>query len=166
MEGASPSFLFMISEQDIHELLKAKFEDTDYFLVDLNIDSHNNIRVAVDTPSGISVEGCKEINRFLERNLDREEDDFALIVSSPDLSKPLKVHKQYIKNIGRDLEVTTNDKEITGTLTKVTDSEIELEYEEVTKEGKKKVKTIKQEVIAMDAIKKAKVVISFKKNRN
>jgi ribosome maturation factor RimP len=35
--------------------------------------------------------------------------DFSLEVSSPGLDEPLKLHRQYLKNINRNVEVTLKD---------------------------------------------------------
>ena len=91
--------------------------------------------------------------------------DFELHVSSAGLDKPLRVHAQYVKNIGRGLDVVLKTKEkTTGTLVEVTDKDILLEREEKQQvEGKKKKEVVVvQERIAFDQINEAKIVISFK----
>lgn len=153
----------MISEEKIKELLSAKFENTELFLVDLNVDLSNNIKLAIDTPKGISIAECKEVNRFLEQSLDREQEDFSIMVSSPDLNKPFRVHKQYLKNKGREVEVEMEDVTLKGILKNVTEEQIEIEYLTIRKEKNKKIKEMETKVIPFDQIKKTKAVISFKK---
>jgi ribosome maturation factor RimP len=91
--------------------------------------------------------------------------DFELHVSSAGLDKPLRVHQQYVKNVGRGLDVVLDTKQkTTGTLVEVTDKDIVLERSEKQQvEGKKKKELVViQERIAFDHINEAKIVISFK----
>ena len=84
--------------------------------------------------------------------------DFSLEVSSPGLDEPLKLLRQYKKNIGRDVELVMNDdakKE--GKLTAVTEENITIEYTE----GKGKKAIVKTDEIPFDAIKQTKVQIKF-----
>ncbi len=71
---------------------------------------------------------CMRISRHVEHNLDREEEDFGLEVTSPDISHPLTVKRQYLKNINRILKVKTEDEALEGTLTSVNDKEISLRW--------------------------------------
>jgi ribosome maturation factor RimP len=97
--------------------------------------------------------------------MDREVEDYSLEVSSPDLTKPLKVTRQYMKNVGRDLAVKKADKSKTeGELIAATESDITLltsQKEEVP--GKKGKKLVEREVtIPYSEISEAKVMIRFK----
>ena len=57
--------------------------------------------------------------------MDRDEEDFALDVSSAGADQPLKLIRQYRKNVGRDLEVVTTDGErAEGTLEDASDEGI------------------------------------------
>jgi ribosome maturation factor RimP len=113
---------------------------------------------------GITIEECVEFSRAIEHNLDREAEDFELEVSSPGLSTSLLVPQQYVKNIGRELNVlTTDNKKIKGLLISADEKGIVIEEEQKVKvEGqqKKSIKKIEQ-TIAFDNINKALVVIKF-----
>ena len=86
------------------------------------------------------------------------EGDFSLEVSSPGLDEPLKLLRQYKKNIGRDVEVTMNDEvKKEGKLTVVTEKNITIEYAE----GKGKKAIVKTEEIPFDAVKQTKIQIKF-----
>ena len=79
-------------------------------------------------------------------------------MSSPGIDEPLKLHRQYVKNIGRDVEVTLKDEsKKSGKLVAVNDEAIEIEF----KEGKNKKAVVKLETIAMETIKQIKVQIKF-----
>ena len=67
----------------------------------------NQIKVIIDGDNGVLVEDCMFVSRAIEHNLDREEEDFSLEVASAGAASPLTHTRQYIKNIGRTLEVKT-----------------------------------------------------------
>ncbi|MDF3027958.1 MAG: Ribosome maturation factor rimP [Fluviicola sp.] len=158
----------MISKQKVKELAEERIKDRDerLFIVELTISSSNVIRLELDKTEGnVSIEDCMSVSRNIEHNLDREDADFELSVSSAGLDKPLRVHAQYVKNIGRDLNVKLKSKEkVTGTLMTVDESGIVLQREEKQAiEGKKKKELVVIEnKIAFSDIDEAKIVISFK----
>jgi len=88
-------------------------EEPAYFLVDLRIKPTNNIKVFLDGDSGITIEKCVQVNRKLYKKLEESamfpEGDFSLEVSSAGLDEPLKLLRQYKKNIGRQVEVQFQD---------------------------------------------------------
>jgi ribosome maturation factor RimP len=84
--------------------------------------------------------------------------DFSLEISSPGLDEPLKIHRQYKKNIGRYLDVTLVDSsKKEGKLVDATEDGIVLE----TESGKGKKKEVKQESILFDQIKTTKIQVKF-----
>lgn len=158
----------MISKEKVKELAEERIKERDerLFIVELTISSANVIRLELDKMEGnVSIEDCMSVSRNVEHNLDREDDDFELHVSSAGLDKPLRVHAQYVKNIGRGLDVKLNSKEkVTGTLMTVDEAGIVLQHEEKQAiEGKKKKELVVIEnKIAFSDINEAKIVISFK----
>ena len=158
----------MISKQKVRELAEERIKDRDdlLFIVELTISASNVIRLELDKTEGnVSIEDCMSVSRNIEHNLDREDADFELHVSSAGLDKPLRVHAQYVKNIGRDLDVKLKSKEkTTGTLIAVDDTGVTLKREEKQLiEGKKKKELVVIEnKIAFSDINEAKIVISFK----
>ncbi len=80
-------------------------ENKELFLIELKFLADNKIYVEVDGDNGVPLKECIRISREIEHNLDREEEDFSLEVASPDVANPLKVNRQYIKNINRILNV-------------------------------------------------------------
>jgi len=158
----------MITKQRVIELAEERMKERDngLFIVDLTISASNVIRLELDKHNGgVTVEDCVSVSRNIEHNLDREEADFELHVSSAGLDKPLRVHAQYVKNVGRGLDVKLKSGETAGgTLVEAGESAIVLETEEKRQiEGKKKKETvvIRKEVPFVD-IAEARVVISFK----
>src|SRR5580693_3561181 len=106
----------MVNEtvKSIENMLQAILaEETVYFLVEVRIKPTNNVKVFLDGDQGISIEKCVQVNRALYRKLEESglfpADDFSLEVSSPGLDEPLKMLRQYRKNIGRLVEVLLQD---------------------------------------------------------
>ena len=156
-------------EEKIHRLLATKFQEehfTDCYLVGFELHKHNKLEVFVDSDSGLTLDKCQRISRYLESFIDEEgwfDGKYTLEVSSPGLSRPLKLKRQYKKNIGRELEVSLNDgTKKTGVLKAVGEELITLEETVVLKEGKKKKKSVVQTELPFDRIKKTFVAISFK----
>lgn len=100
----------------------------DLFLVDWSISPAKKIEVLVDGDKGLPIEEVVRISRHIENNLDRDEFDFALMVSSPGLSRPLSVPRQYIKNVGRKLKVETSEGVTTGTIISADQEKVTLEW--------------------------------------
>ncbi len=119
----------------------------------------------MDSDSGLTLEKCQRISRYLESHIDEEGwlgEKYTLEVSSPGLSRPLKLKRQYLKNIGRKVEVTFNNGEVkTGLLKAADESAFTLEETVVKKEGKKKKKEVVLTEIPYDSIKKTMIIISF-----
>lgn len=142
---------------------EALAENESLFLIDLVITSTNKIQITVDGDNGVPLSECIRISRNVEHNLDREEEDFALEVSTPDISHPLKEKRQYKKNINRILKVKTEEDVFEGTLTAVSSDEITLHWKtrEPKPVGKGKVTVEKTVNIPYNNIKEAKVKIVF-----
>ena len=147
-------------EQLLNEALE---ERNDLFLIDFSVLEDNQIKVVVDGDKGVLVEDCIFISRAIEHNLDREEQDFSLEVTSAGAASPLKHIRQYEKNLGRVLNVKTATDSFEGTITDANENEIILEWKtrEPKPVGKGKGTVKKQETIAYKEIKEAIVVIKF-----
>lgn len=136
--------------------------EPDLFLVEIKIKPTSNIKVFIDGDKGISIEKLVQFNRSLYKQLEASElfpnGDFSLEVSSPGLDEPLKLRRQYLKNVGRYVEVLTNEGIKTeGKLTGVTDNEIVVEEEK----GQGKKKEIINKTISFETIKTTKIQIKF-----
>lgn len=148
-----------VVKQKINEVLA---EHPTHFLVEIRIKPTNNFKVFIDADEGVNLAVLIEYNRklykFIEENSLYPDGDFSLEVSSPGLDEPLKLNRQYKKNIGRFVDVLLNDttkKE--GKLIEATEDGIIIEYEL----GKGKKKEIKQETILFTDIKHTKIQIKF-----
>ena len=117
----------MIEKIKILELVNQHLEGTDKFLVNLKITPDNRIYVDIDGDNGVTIDDCRELSRAIESSLDRNEEDFALDVSSAGADQPLKLKRQYTKNLGREVEALAADGEKTiGILSEVGDDDFML----------------------------------------
>jgi ribosome maturation factor RimP len=144
----------MIKKEKVKDLTYKALGEKE-FLVDITISKSNQIKVFVDGFESFTIDNCQRISRFLESELDRDKEDFELVVSTPGLDKPFKVTEQYKKYIGKkvDLLLDTGHK-LTADITEATDNEISITY----KKNKKEI----QETLEYEEINKAKPHISFK----
>lgn len=154
----------MISDLHIKNLAEKALEGTDSFLVDVHVTPMNKIIVLIDREGGVSINQCVEVSRFIEKNLDRDAEDFELEVSSAGLDQPFKVLRQYQKNIGREVDVKLTDgKKIKGNL--ISANEKGITVQQITKErieGRKAKQTVEKNFsFTFPEIKETKVVIKF-----
>ncbi len=152
-------------KQRVIDLVEAALKErTDLFLIDLSIGEANQIKLVIDGDKGVTVEDCIAMSRAVEHNLDREEQDFSLEVTSAGATTPLQMPRQFIKNIGRKLAVKTADgSKIEGDLTEADDQGCTLTWKtrEPKPVGKGKVTVQKEATLAYADIAEAKVLIKF-----
>lgn len=145
--------------QIVNQLLN---DDSAYFLVDVSIQPVNNIKIFIDGDQGVSINKCTQWNRVLYKKLEENNwfsnGDFSLEISSPGIDNPLKLHRQYLKNIEKLVEVIEKTGQKTeGLLTKVNNINITLQI----KEGKGKKAIQKEIIIPFDNIETTTVQIIF-----
>lgn len=143
-----------------------KLEYEDVFLVELKV-NNTKVEVFLDSDESVTFEKCRKISRKLEAELDEHQwlgEKYTLDVSSFGVGKPLKMTRQYLKNIGRDIEIKTGEKEkFKGELIDVDEEKVTIRFEETIKEGNKKKKVDTTLEILRSEIKEAKIKVSFKK---
>ena len=150
----------LLAEERINEL------DNGLFIVDISVSSRNDISVELDKhDGGVSVQDCISVSRNIEHNLDREQGDFSLNVSSAGLDRGLRVFDQYRKNVGRNIKLILNaGGKFEGELKEAKKDEVVIRTTRNERvEGKKKKERIIEDIkVPMADIKEAKIVISFK----
>ncbi len=160
-----PSFYkIMAFKEKVLELLNdALKEKPSVFLIDLSINEANKITITLDGDTGVILQDCIDISKAIDNNIDREEQDFSLEVASAGVSSPLKLVRQYKKNIGRTLKVKTATETIEAQLVSANDEVIELTWSarEPKKIGKGKETVVKNLQIPYSEIKEAIVTINF-----
>ncbi|SDQ26045.1 ribosome assembly cofactor RimP [Flagellimonas zhangzhouensis] len=153
----------MLKEKVESLLNKALEENPSLFLIDFTVGGDNTIRVILDGDNGVNLQDCMNVSRAIEHNLDREDEDFSLEVTSAGATSPLELPRQYKKNIGRKLKVRTSSEEVEGKLVETSEDHITLEWKarEPKPVGKGKVTVQKKQQIAFSDIKEAKVILNF-----
>ena len=105
----SPLLLLIVMLKDkVKTLLnEALDQDKSLFLIDFSMGADNSINVVLDGDQGVSVQDCMKVSRAIEHNLDREEEDFSLTVTSAGAASPMVDPRQYKKNVGRKVKIQT-----------------------------------------------------------
>jgi ribosome maturation factor RimP len=158
--------------EKLQELLDIKFQEETFqhlFLIEIKQAPDDVIDIFIDSDTGVMFQHCVRVSRYLEEHIEENEwlgEKYTLNVSSAGIEAPLKLKRQYVKNIGREVSVDLKDdhKNLKGELTAVTEENITVVYEEKVKiEGKKKKEliTVTKEV-PFDNINKTTVKVSFK----
>jgi ribosome maturation factor RimP len=154
----------MTFKEKVYQLLEAGLQEKPaVFLIDLTITEAFKIIVTLDGDQGVLLQDCIDVSRAIEQNLDREEQDFSLEVASVGVGSPLKLVRQYIKNIGRTLIVKLATETIEAQLIDANDNFITLAWEarEPKKVGKGKETVQKKQEIPYLDIKEAIVTVTF-----
>jgi ribosome maturation factor RimP len=161
----SPLFIKnMTFKEKVHSLLMEGLADKpSLFLIDLVITDAFKVIVTIDGDEGVALQDCIDVSRVVENNLDREEQDFSLEVASVGVGSPLKLVRQYKKNVGRTLIVKTATENIEAELVEATDDFVILSWKarEPKKIGKGKETVQKRLEIPYADIKEAIVTVTF-----
>ena len=121
------------------------------FLVELAFSSKNDIKVLLDGDEGVTLRDCSSINSEIKKKLNQDETNYSVEIGSCGIDYPLKMIRQFKKNISRKIEIIDlDDRKHTGTLAKVSRASFEIKWKE--RQPKK--------------IGKGKVTVAFTKNFN
>lgn len=99
----------MIDKNLLRESVEKAIEGTDLFIVDITVSPQNNIVVELDSPGSLDIDTCAAVTRAIEKDFDRDVEDYDLEVGSAGLTAPFRVRGQYEKNIGNEIEILTRD---------------------------------------------------------
>ena len=152
----------MDAAEEIRKIAEGKLKDSSQFVVDVIVSSKRKpqkVTVVVDGDAGISIDDCADISREFAKALDDSlvlTDSYVLEVTTPGLDQPLKLHRQYKKNIGRRMRIKVSDKFVEGKLVGVSDSGVTIEQGD----GKKIEKSVME--LKFSEIDKSIVLVSFK----
>jgi ribosome maturation factor RimP len=166
-EGNEVRSLLLLSDMSIEDQIAQRVNkliesEPDVFLVEIRIKPTNNVKVFLDADAGISIDKLVQYNRRLYKEFEEDNffpgGDFSLEVSSPGLDEPLKLHRQYLKNIGRFVEVIQLDgSKIEGKMISAEQDQLLLEEQK----GKGKKAEMINHSIPFSNIKTTKVQIKF-----
>ena len=149
--------------QKIRELAEIHLTQSSHFIVDVIVSKHKpmKITIALDGDEGVTIEDCAHLSRELSDELEKInliDEAYNLEVGTPGVEQPLKLKRQYFKNIGREVKVYLTDKSIVrGKLVAASEGKIEILE---SGEGKKKIVDSSQ--IPFSEIEKTIVTVSFK----
>lgn len=155
----------MIEVERVIEIAERHLEGSDMFVVECKITPMGEIELLVDSDTAVKLEDCAALNRAIEAELDREVEDYSLMVASAGIGSELKLLRQYRKIIGGSVEVLLKDGiKILAKLTAANEEGIELMYEEKQLvEGKKRKVTVEvTKSYAWEEIKYVKEYLDFK----
>ncbi len=135
-----------MSKREIYEsrteaLILPILEEFGFELVDVEYVKEGGtwyLRAYIDKEGGITVNDCEAVARRMNDLLDEEdyiEESYVFEVSSPGLGRPLKKEKDYIRSMGKDVEIRTyravnRQKEFIGALKAYTDDTVTIETED------------------------------------
>jgi ribosome maturation factor RimP len=155
----------MSLEEEIKAIAEGKLTDSRQFIVEVVISARKGpkkVLVIVDGDEGVNIDDCAAISREISKVLDESssflDEAYTLEVSTPGLDQPLKLKRQYVKNIGRKIKVKLADKIEEGRLEAVSEEAITLRKET----GSGKNKETNSIDINFAQIEKAFVLVSFK----
>jgi len=150
--------------EEIKNIITRKLADPSQFLVDVIVKGHKGpkkVLIIIDSDKGVTIDDCAILSREISKafdDLQLFEDSYMLEVSTPGLDQPLRLARQYYKNIGRRIKVVTQQQAVEGKLVEVGEEEIKLEQE--IGAGKHKETRIIE--LSFSEIDKTFVLVSFK----
>lgn len=155
----------MIDKSLIQQSVERAIQGSGIFIVDITVSRQNNIVVELDSFGNLDIDTCAAITRAIEKDFDRDVEDYDLEVGSAGLTSPFRVPAQYEKNIGNDIEILTKDgRKIKAVLTAVGPDDFTFEYQVKVKEpgAKRPVMKTQSETLRFVDAKSVKHLISFK----
>lgn len=155
----------MIDAQKVIDIASKHLEGSDMFVVECKTTPMGEIELLIDSDTAVKLEDCAALNRAIEAELDREVEDYSLMVASAGIGSELKLLRQYAKIIGKSVEVLLKDGiKILAKLDKADDNGIVISYEEKQLiEGKKRKQTVEvTKEYKWEEIKYVKEYLDFK----
>ena len=150
--------------EEIKNIITRKLADPNQFLVDVIVKGHKGpkkVLIIIDSDKGVTIDDCANLSREISKafdDLQLFDDSYMLEVSTPGLDQPLRLARQYYKNIGRRIKVVTHQQAVEGKLVKVGEDKIKLE-QEIGAGKHKETKIIELSFLEID---KTFVLVSFK----
>ena len=134
----------MIDVELVTEIAERHLEGSDMYVVECKISPMGEIELLIDSDTAVKLEDCAALNRAIEAELDREVEDYSLMVASAGIGSELKLLRQYNKIIGSSVEVLLKDGiKLLAKLNSADEAGIAISYEEKqVVEGKKRKVTV------------------------
>lgn len=154
----------MITPEQLEEALQRHLAGTPRFLVSAEVRPGGKAVVEVDhAEKPISLEELTAINHQLREEFGEALDDVELQVGSPGLGRPFKVERQYLKHLGRTVEVVRKEgPSLEGVMEAYADSGIGMRLLVPSKvKGRKPKLSTETTVIPFNEIKAVQAVITI-----
>ena len=134
----------MIDVKLVTEIAERHLEGSDMYVVECKISPMGEIELLIDSDTAVKLEDCAALNRAIEAELDREVEDYSLMVASAGIGSELRLLRQYNKIIGSSVEVLLKDGiKLLAKLNSADEAGIAISYEEKQAvEGKKRKVTV------------------------
>ena len=150
---------------EIIDAIESEIVARGLYIIEVTVSKDNDVEVTIESEEGkVELEDCVAISRFFETRFDRETEDYSLTVTSAGLDQPFKVLKQYIKAVGKKVEVQLKGgKKMVAALEAADEESITLRYSQKEAiEGKKKKEVVEHvDRFTMDQVNSVRPFIEF-----
>lgn len=154
----------MVQASDIRTFVEGQLTGSQYFLVDVEQPEPDGFAVVIDSAAPVDIDYCAALTRAIRDHFGADLDDYNLEVGSAGLTAPFRVRGQYIKNLGKEIEVLTlAGRKLRGPLSAVDAETFTVDVAEKRRvEGEKRpVELTEQVVIPFADVKTAKLILKF-----
>ena len=129
-----------LTRQNLTEYVAQRLDGTDCFITGIETAPGGDVSVEIDSDTSVDIDFVAALSRDIEAQFAPDIDNCNLEVGSAGLTSPLRIPRQYRKNIGNDLEVLASDgRKYSGRLLDADDEGFTLTWvEKVKKEGVKR----------------------------
>ena len=135
------------------------------YIIEVTVSKDNDVEVTIESEEGkVELEDCVAISRFFETKFDRETEDYSLTVTSAGLDQPFKVLKQFVKAVGKKVEVQLKGgKKMVAVLEAADEDSVTLKYsQKEAVEGKKKKEIVEHiDRFTMDQVNSVRPFVEF-----
>jgi ribosome maturation factor RimP len=154
-----------MNSENIKQTLEAHLAETDMFVVDIQVSNDNLIQISLDGDSRVSIDDCIEVARYLEKQYDRDEEDYELRVSTFGIDNPVQHIRQLNKVVGSEILIKKDETpEQRARLEKIDGINLYITYRLKKGGPKAKAQIFKDgesEVVSFDELEYVKEIIRF-----
>ena len=150
---------------EIIDAIESEIVARGLYIIEVTVSKDNDVEVTIESEEGkVELEDCIAISRFFETKFDRETEDYSLTVTSAGLDQPFKVLKQFVKAVGKKVEVQLKGgKKMVAVLEAADEESITLKYsQKEAVEGKKKKEIVEHvDRFTMDQVNSVRPFVEF-----
>lgn len=150
---------------EIIDAIESEIVARGLYIIEVTVSKDNDVEITIESEEGkVELEDCVSISRFFETKFDRETEDYSLTVTSAGLDQPFKVLKQFVKAVGKKVEVQLKGgKKMIAVLEAADEESITLKYsQKEAVEGKKKKEIVEHvDRFTMDQVNSVRPFVEF-----